>query len=72
MSCLTQVLVLEAGEDHDGDEPIMDSRYAPSMAESFFPQVHRSTLRPLPTLFSQWQPSQPDSFRETEWAGRRF
>ncbi|MBD0378923.1 GMC family oxidoreductase [Paenibacillus sedimenti] len=34
----TSVLVLEAGENNDRDEPIRDSTFAPELEESFFPQ----------------------------------
>lgn len=33
----TSVLVLEAGENNDKDEPITDSTFAPELEESFFP-----------------------------------
>ncbi|AOZ91941.1 GMC family oxidoreductase [Paenibacillus crassostreae] len=33
----TSVLVLEAGENNDKDEPIMDSTFAPELEERFFP-----------------------------------
>jgi choline dehydrogenase len=34
----TSVLVLEAGENNDRDQPIRDSRFAPELEEKFFPQ----------------------------------
>lgn len=34
----TSVLVLEAGENNDKDQPISDSRFAPELEEEFFPQ----------------------------------
>lgn len=34
-----EILVLEAGEDRDTDEPIMNSRYASVVADQYFPQV---------------------------------
>jgi choline dehydrogenase len=34
----TSVLVLEAGENNDRDQPIRDSRFAPELEEKFFPE----------------------------------
>lgn len=34
----TSVLVLEAGENNDADQPIRDSRFAPELEEHFFPE----------------------------------